>query len=80
MTIVQTVILAKVSLRPPGRKVDIRVDVQDAIAQAVDAAQLLPRNADPAEAAAEYLEAMVYEDGTAEPPKWLTPGFRSLRS
>jgi hypothetical protein len=79
LQIVQTVILAQVAARPPGRRVDIRESVQTAISHAVEASHMVPAGISAIEAAEEYLESFVYEDGTAEAPNWLTPGYRSLR-
>ena len=79
LLVVQTVILAQVAARPPGRRLDLRESVQTAISHAVEASHLLPSRMSAVEAAEEYLEAFVYEDGKAEPPRWLTPGYRSLR-
>jgi len=79
LTIVQTVILAQVAARQPGRRIDLRKSVQTAISHAVEASHLLPARISAVEAAEDYLEAFVYEDGKADPPRWLTPGYRSLR-
>jgi len=79
LLVVQTVILAQVASRPPGRRIDVREDVQAAMMDAVTASHMLPARVDAMEAAEEYLEAFIYDDGKAEPPRWLTPGYRSLR-
>ena len=79
LMVVQTVILAQVAARPPGRRLDMREHVQNAMSQAVEASHMLPSNVSATEAAADYLEAFVYHDGKGEAPRWVTPGFRSLR-
>jgi len=79
LQIIQTVILAQIAARAPGRKVDLRETVQKAMSHAIEASTLLPARLSAIEAAEDYLEAFIYEDGKADPPKWLTPGYRSLR-